>query len=416
MSDLLQPARSPRIERLARDLAAGGSDRTDPAAGPGALEQFWKEVEADGAPLIEPGPTPDTRIVTFVWRAALPVDGVLVLVNTAVEAYRENLGPARMSQLDGTDLWWRSYLFPDDVRAGYQVLPLTDPADGGPDLTRTGDPREWMRMRLLGRADPLNPEHLPGAAPGVHTAVFALPRAPAQTWFDGPQRSDRQVELHTDDRPVWLHETPGPAPAGPRALLVILDGDLWAGPLRLADTLEHLHAQGELPALLTVMVGSARQAGAGPHAAPSFPERNRELADPQRSWAVLTEQVLPLVAEHRPITEDPDRRIIAGQSLGASLALRLALRPDTRFGRAALQSAAFAPDGGPFPAEITDAPAGLRVYQEIGRHEWRLLPGNRVVRAALADRGALAGYQEYGGGHDPACWRGGIAAALRALT
>ncbi len=42
-------AMSPRLARLPRDLAAG-----DTAGNTEVLEQFWREVERDGAPLIEP--------------------------------------------------------------------------------------------------------------------------------------------------------------------------------------------------------------------------------------------------------------------------------------------------------------------------------------------------------------------------
>lgn len=413
MTELLRPVGSPRIERLTENLS-GATDRADRAE---ILERFWKDAEATGTPLVDPGPDPGTRIVTFLWREQRPTTGVLVLVNTVVEAYRENLEPARMSRLEDTDVWWRAYLFDADLRAGYQLLPLTGGV-GDPDLNRTAQPQVWMQIRTLGLADPLNHDHLPGAQPGVRTAVLTLPAAPAQDWLHARTAADpgTLTELRTADRPVWVHEPPGRTPTGGHPLLVVLDGDLWAGPLHLPGTLDHLRETGRLPGFLTVMVGSARAPGDGPEAPASFPARNQELADSARSRSVLTEQVLPLVSEHRQVTDDPARRIIAGQSLGATSALQMMLVEPILFGRAVLQSAALPPDGGPFSRLSAQAPPELRIYLEVGRHEWRLLPGNRAVRDNLAARGVLAGHHEYGGGHDPACWRVGIAAGLQAVA
>jgi len=44
-----------------------------------------------------------------------------------------------------------------------------------------------------------------------------------------------------------------------------------------------------------------------------------------------------------------------------------------------------------------------------------LLDSNRRMRDALAARGIPTSYREYAGGHDYACWRGGLADGLIAL-
>jgi enterochelin esterase family protein len=48
---------SPRLALLQRQLEAGGS---------GALEEFWREVAARGAPLVEPLPGERYALVTFL--------------------------------------------------------------------------------------------------------------------------------------------------------------------------------------------------------------------------------------------------------------------------------------------------------------------------------------------------------------
>src|SRR5262249_19776793 len=52
---------SPGLASLKKQLARGNA---------AALDEFWKEVGKQGAPLVEPAPTDDKhQLVTFVWRA-----------------------------------------------------------------------------------------------------------------------------------------------------------------------------------------------------------------------------------------------------------------------------------------------------------------------------------------------------------
>jgi len=61
---------SPRMERLARDVASRG---------PGVVNAFWTELEQTGTPLIESIPGDSSRVlVTFVWRGAADTKGVQV--------------------------------------------------------------------------------------------------------------------------------------------------------------------------------------------------------------------------------------------------------------------------------------------------------------------------------------------------
>jgi len=61
-------------------------------------------------------------------------------------------------------------------------------------------------------------------------------------------------------------------------------------------------------------------------------------------------------------------------------------------------------------ARVTDQPhAPGRVHLEVGLQEWVLLEPTRRMATALAERGAAVQVREFDGGHDPACWRGGLA-------
>ncbi|WP_156910287.1 hypothetical protein [Nocardia mangyaensis] len=69
------------------------------------------------------------------------------------------------------------------------------------------------------------------------------------------------------------------------------------------------------------------------------------------------------------------------------------------------------------PAAILGADLrGTRAYVEVGAQEWVLVPLHRPVVESLRAAGAEVASVEFNGGHDYACWRGGIADGLRRLN
>lgn len=57
----------------------------------------------------------------------------------------------------------------------------------------------------------------------------------------------------------------------------------------------------------------------------------------------------------------------------------------------------------------------MRFYVEVGLQEWLLLTQSRHLRDVLTARGYDLEYREFNGGHDYACWRGGLADGLAHL-
>ena len=52
------------------------------------------------------------------------------------------------------------------------------------------------------------------------------------------------------------------------------------------------------------------------------------------------------------------------------------------------------------------------MFLEVGSEERQVVTGNRRLRQILIESRRPFGYREYRGGHDYACWRGGIADGL----
>ncbi|MBP0448367.1 enterochelin esterase [Kitasatospora sp. RG8] len=373
---------------------------------------FWDRVAAEGAPLVEPDPDdPAHRLVTFVHRDDPddPCDGVLALVHTVTDKDRHagDLTPHLMERRPGG--WSLTYRLRADHRASYQLYPVHGTVPG----TARAD---WLRVLDGARPDPLaHGPRLP-ARDGRHpSSVLALPDAPAQPYAerrDGVPRG-RTVAAEVDGRRVDVHLPAGHrADGGPYPVLVLLDGEMWGEVLSVGDTLDNLVADGAVPPAVALLVHTMG------------PGRPDDLSCNPGFVDFLADRLLPWASAGYGTALTPDRTVIAGQSAGGLTAAFAAFRRPERFGGALSQSGSFWwPDGTEFDAGsewltrqfATGERRAARFYLEVGLQEWMLLPQNRHLRDVLVARGYDVEYREFNGGHDYACWRGGLADGLAHL-
>ncbi|AFR07202.1 enterochelin esterase [Nocardiopsis alba] len=295
-----------------------------------------------------------------------------------------------------------------------RALALSDPEDR-PAVAR------WFDALAHARPDPRAREAL-----DAHHSVVSLPEAPPRLRHDpdAPRgtltRRTLASERLGNTRDVWIHRPAREPVDGTWTVAILLDGRTWHD-LPLAPLLDGLIADGTLPPMLTVMVDSLDQA-----------TRTRELACHDLFVDFLDTELLPWLGELHPVTDDPGRTLIAGQSLGGLTALYAALRRPGRFGRVLSQSGSYwwpnpAVTGGETERTVRlvrEADAlPERVHLSAGLHEWALLGANGRVHEALLERGRelglpgdFAGFTEYNGGHDKACWRADLPHGLIALT
>jgi enterochelin esterase family protein len=238
---------------------------------------------------------------------------------------------------------------------------------------------------------------------------------------------DRDVSVNEPAHPV---DAAGPDEAHPA--LIMFDSDIWLSGGKLPNTLDNLINEGEIPPLYALLIDTSDIAA-----------RWQELSEGSGMENFVIEQLLPWARERYRITKDPARLIIAGQSLGGLTALRIAMQNPQHIGNVLSQSASLW--RGNFmeqmermeqmepmeqmaqmkPMEQTadetnelvrDFRGRGRVYAEVGKQEWVLLPPHRTLAKIFKKTGIDCRYEEYNGGHDYACWRGGIAEGLRHLT
>src|SRR5258708_3141215 len=125
---------SPRIASLRKEVESGKHEST---------EAFWKEIQKQGAPLIEPLENNDKdMLVTFLWHARGETHNVFILWVPFAAA---KPGGYQMVQLAGSDVWYRTLKVRRGARFAYQLSP-NDPL--------VFDERSGAQRSATAQADP----------------------------------------------------------------------------------------------------------------------------------------------------------------------------------------------------------------------------------------------------------------------
>lgn len=377
----------PRALKLRLD-AVGGPDS---AAGRAAVADFWADA---ASPILEPDG--DRVLVTFLWREAV-AHRVLLFVNRLTD--ERNLADSWMRRVEGTDVWHLTYRMDPDWRASYAFL-------SGVGVLDDADQPGIRRALDHGLADPLNPKACRNRA-GTVMSVVELPEAPPQPWVarrgECAERGNVAIEVGPNGRRVWIYEPPG-APAGtPLPVVLALDGEVWTSSQDLPTTMDNLLADGVVRPAYLLMLDSG-----GPEA------RRLEMTDPGAIADFLVRDLLPWARARLPISKRREDVVVAGVSLGGLVALWAAVAHRGLVGGAIAHSASLWVDdlsGLLVGADLS----GTRIHQEVGTQEWVLRGPNRDLAEGLSRAGAAVRFIEFNGGHDYACWRGGVADGLANL-
>jgi enterochelin esterase-like enzyme len=400
-----QKPESPRLSGLKVALESG---RGAP------LEEFWREVAREGAPLVESVEgDKDDLLVTFLWR-----DGAAEKFVAVFPLARVNPLPHLFERMEGTDLWFKTYRLRRDARFQYLVsaqdslapFAAAEPAGAG----------GWLADL---RPDPLNPrrfveppdEESPGG--GGHVSSYVeLPGAPPQPYVaerEGVAKG--RVELlryggAKDGRRVWVYTPPGYSPAGrPYRLLVLFDGRQYARLIGAPTILDNMIADGALPPTVAVMIDQG--------------ERVKELYLNPSFADFVARELVPWVRARYRVTRSPREAVVGGLSLGGVAAAYTAMRHPSVFGGVLSQSGAYqyrSEDPSNLIRQFARGPRlPVRFYLEAGLLEVNetpsLLHSNRHLRDVLEAKGYEVTYSEFNGRHDHICWRGSLSQGLVAL-
>jgi enterochelin esterase family protein len=279
---------SARIAKLRADVAMVGAS---------ALEEFWSELEDDGAPIIEliPG-EPRHSLVTFVWRGSEEARNVVVANGVALGVGGIDPLDSLMTRIEGTDVWYRSYAVRNDGSFTYKL-------SENDSLTLFTDPARMSNSI----DDPLNSKKLPI----IGQTYVKLPDAPTRTWTNSvaPEKSGEETRLELNGRMLRVYTPAGfDASGGPYPLLLTMAGGFYADMIELKPTLDHSIAASRIPPLVAVVVSSTGD----------------ELECSPEFSSYLAEELVPWVRTSYHATADPRHTVIAGASAGglASVVVR----------------------------------------------------------------------------------------------
>lgn len=351
-----------------------------------ALDTFWTEIEQHGTPMIEPAAEGYCH-VTFLWRDDGSTHSVDVIQDWGADGIREHA----MTQLQRTDIWYKTRVMPSDTRTTYQLAP--DPL---PAANAGGVP--FM-------PDPLNPNrfspYFDESGFKVWFSPLVLPDAPAQPWVnaDVPAGTSTLYTPLEDGRRIWVY-VPNTVAPPPYSLLVAFDGRLAIDFLDLPKMLDLRIAEKKIRPTVALLIDN--------------PDRRELNCDPEFSDYVV-QRIIPWARATFPVTDDPAHTVIAGSSFGGLCAAYLGMCYSNVFGVVLSQTGWFRwhPDDDSehewLAREFIASPTQpVRYYLDVGILEHaRMLDGgpsqlvsNRHMRDVLRAKGYEVIYREYSGGHD----------------
>ena len=388
---------SPRIAELSEDVKVRQ---------PGAIERFWSEAEARGAPLVETIDGDDRNfLVTFLWREAYEIRNVRVVWPGAapLDYY--------MSHIPKTDVWYKTLRIHRGSRFSYELAPNDRP--GEPDYSA--------------QADPLNSRQY-----GGHSIV-ETPGAPDESWYLRTPSVRGSITQRSLDsallkrrREISVYTPPGYSPSsGPYPLLILFDGGAYLRDdlINAPNTLNNLIAAHRIRPPVVCFVSDNRGVG---------------LGQTQVYASAMATELVPWLRSSYAISADSKDVVIGGYSAGAGAAGYAAFNYPSVFGSALLQSGA----GQVLVPLLVNSPQKpLRFYIDQGLYEygnWSSLSPDeqavdgwfeegiapqgqnwllraRLFRTILQAKGYDFEYRETGGGHEVVHWRATLAEGLIAL-
>ncbi len=395
---------SPRVEALKKDVAAGNS---------AAIEAFWAKAQVSGAPLVESSDVRDHKLVTFLFRGNADASNVVVVTPLSLI----DINAAKLTHIDGTDVWYRTYEMPNDARFTYRFAINDSLVSFEKETNFFGRMKDWKR-------DPLNQKTFE-VFQGIVASVLALPNAPADAAAHVRSETAKGIveeqtfhsaALNADVK-LWVYQPAKSNPSGSLPVVVFNDGDSYKDLMSTPVILDNLIADGAIPPVVAVFV-------------PNLPDGREKYLNCNRAWSDFeATELLSWLRTKYKVSGDASQHVIAGYSLGGLAAGCAGESHPEAFGRVLAQSGSF------FRAPEGEAPEWLARtlaqeqhrnqswYLEIGQLETAAIPSrdpsmltaSRHLRDVLMARGYEVTYAERYNGHEHVAWRATLPVGLKTL-
>lgn len=392
---------SPKMSKLVKEIESDNYN---------AANEFWTSIEMYGTPLIEEISNDRNNVlVTFLYKDNNAQENVLIFGSVPGYSYLDNL----MDKLQGTDIWFKTYMVRNDVKFKYKFLPNYQP-----------DIRNVYKNSIT---DPLNPNKIvsikdeedPEGEEYVYSFVRLLNTKPdIWTVFNkninrGKLNMNRfHSEILNNTRRIWVY-TPYEytEQMTPYNLLVLTDGFDYINSLSVQTVLDNLIDSGEIPPTICVLIDTTVN-------------RYAELTCNESFSRFLAAELMPWVYKNYNTTKKAKRTIIGGVSLGGLAASYIALKNYNIFGNVLSQSGSYWYESEWLTKEYkkTDK-LPINFYLNVGVLEDRPYDTEPIMmdvinnmRDVLLSKGYNVTYEVFYSGHDYLGWGETLAAGLKALN
>lgn len=378
--------------------------------GPGdaAVEaEFWQAAQDDGVPLVEPDPSlAGHSVVTFLARGGPDVDrmrihsNVTALLVDGTFPAPDSLG--WMMRIDGTNIWYRSFRFRDDIRVPYRLVTYRGTDEPSVDV------------------DPLNPLVWEPGVDGLKASILELTDAPPQPWRNpsGEEGDGDWDELSADDgsgRSVYVYKPVqwDADRADPYPVLVGLGAFGHGIGMRVDRMVDELIGASRIPPMIVALVDLTR---------------DDETTNYRTTADFVLDELLPYLREQYGATSDPQDIVVSGTSRRGMVGSLLALEHPDTFGNvlslsgsyywrpADVEAFEWVPMRYAFeerrPVRFYVAAGELETFVSPGNRGHYLLATNRHMRDVLVARGYDLEYVEFNGVHSELNWQDWLAAGL----
>ncbi|EXX85685.1 enterochelin esterase [Paenibacillus darwinianus] len=194
------------------------------------------------------------------------------------------------------------------------------------------------------------------------------------------------------------------------------DGEDFFNFGRIATQANALIAEGELEPLIIVGVDVDKKVRTAEYA----PDGDRH----ERYVRFFAEELVPAIEQLYPVRREPEHILLAGDSLGGTVSLLIALQYPDKFGGVLSLSGAFYPSALAVLSSSDADLTGLRMYMTVGLQEtefetdkgmFDFVELNRRARKLLEIKGVKPVYIEREGTHIWGYWQKDVPDALRSF-
>lgn len=397
---------SREIMKLKKKLEAGDHD---------AVLTFWNKIEEKGAPIIEEidGDT-ENNLVTFVYKGNDETKNVLLFITYEYENCSDyKLDEYKFERLLDTNIWYKTCKQRNDIHFNYSFS-VNDSLDDN-----------WNERWKNLEQDSLNKNKLTlmgENGEGDVITYIVMPKAGAHTWIKKRNNNlQGNMELHqfkstklNNERCIWVYTPEGYSMENePYGFLVLTDGQDYLD-ISAKNVLDNLISDKKIPPIITVFIESL------------LDKRWDELQCNDDYAYFIGNEVVPWMKQNYNISDNPEKNIIGGLSLGGLTASFIGLKYSHVFGNVLSQSGSYwykwkernDPGKRNWMAKqysINDK-LNLKFYLNIGiLDDKEMRDTNIEMRDTLLKKNYDVFYEEFKSGHDYLCWGETLANGLIAL-